>query len=130
MSLLLFEDAHSAAIRVGWSLGRHVGITFDFVEHVLYRGVKLWIAPVDHERGVVDNLDIRVDAVSFHGECAVGLVKRDERYRQSCSVDQRGISGDADYAAPGTHADEFSQTGLAEKIREYVPARARFAVGL
>ena len=48
MSLLLFEDAHSAAIRVGRSLGRHVGVSFDLVEHVLYCDVKLRITAVDH----------------------------------------------------------------------------------
>ena len=45
---LLLKDAHSAAIRVRRSFGRHVGIFLDLIKHVFYCGIELRIAPVDH----------------------------------------------------------------------------------
>ena len=48
MLFLFLKDAHAAAIRVRGPFGRHVGISLKLIQHVLYCGVELRVAPVDH----------------------------------------------------------------------------------
>src|SRR5690606_32186700 len=94
-----------------------------FVEDVLDRGVELRIFAVGELGRVVDDLDVGIDAVALNAPGAVGVVVAEGGHGGVAAVDQAGVAGDADQAAPGSRADELAEPGPAEIGREGVAAR-------
>src|SRR5262249_31533873 len=82
------------------------------------------IAAVDHERRIVQHLDIGIDAVAFDAPGAVHLVEAKRGNRRGPAVDELWIAADADETAPGAHADQLADLHLLEVTRERIAARA------
>src|SRR5262249_2001407 len=121
-------DAHAGAVGV-LGLGRGlVGVGLDLARDLGDGGVELRVAAVLHLGGVVDDLDVGVDAVALDAPGAVLLVEAAGRGGDAGPVEQAGVAGDADEAAPGGHAYELAELRLAEVPGEGVAAGAGQAV--
>src|SRR5262245_42796204 len=127
-SAIFGPAAHAGAVGALGPLGRLVGVFLHGLFHFLDGAVELGIAAVLHFRGVVDHLDVGVHAVALDTPGAVGLVEAEAAHRDGAAVDEAGVAGDAHQAAPGAHADQRAQLGLAEVEGEGVAAGAGEAV--
>src|SRR5690606_8103210 len=86
------------------------------------------VGSVLHVGGVVDDFDIRIDAVAFDAPGAVVFIEAEGGDGGVAAIDEAGVAGDADESAPGAGADEFAEAGLLEVIGESIAARAGGAV--
>src|SRR5690606_3464807 len=107
-------DAHAAAVRGLRALGRLVAVLLDFFEKVGDGHVELRIAAVLHLGGVVDDLDVGVNAVPLDAPGAVLFVEAEGRGGDGAAVDQARVAGDADEAAPGAGTDELADPVVPE----------------
>ena len=109
-------------------VGGTYGVGLELLEHLRDRRVELRVGAVDHQRRVVDHLDVGIDAVTLDAPGAVLLVEGEVGRRVIAAVDQRRSAADPDQPAPGARADQLAEPGLAEPAGKVVAARAGEAV--
>jgi uncharacterized membrane protein (Fun14 family) len=127
-SLVVFGDADAGADRIARLAGRLVPVLLDLVEHVVDGDIELGATPAGVLGGVVDDLDVGVDAVALDAPGAVLLVEAEVGDGGVAPVDQARNARDADETAPGAGADELAELVVLEEPGEHVAARAGHAV--
>src|ERR1700678_1757929 len=83
---------------------------------------ELRIVTLAHELWILLHFDVRRDTVTLDFPLAVQSADRHARRHDATAVHQRRITADADQSAPRLHADERSESRLAEDPRHCVTA--------
>ena len=86
--------------------------------------VELRVAAVQGQGGVVDDLDIGIDAVALDEPLTLGIVEGERGHGDAAAVDENRRTADADQPDPGTGTDQRAGAGLLEEVGKEVAARA------
>jgi len=95
-------------------------ILLERIEDLGNRTIQLRVPAVDHQRWIVQDFDIRVNAIVFHSPHTVDVVEREGRHRQPAAVNQRRTSRIADQSTPGARTDQWPEARGTEVVGECI----------
>src|SRR3989442_567342 len=85
--------------------GGRGGIAFEFVEQFLDGAVELGVFAFGHQRWIIDDCDVGIDAVAFDNPITLSAINAKGRDADRAIVDQAGRASHADQTAPGAGTD-------------------------